>query len=68
MAKKKKSIDFNDKEIYFTIENDKYKVMRFYPSNMSVDVMRYQDEKKAGMTNIAFAHLPKSIKQIIKPK
>jgi len=68
MAKKKKSIDLNDREIFFEIEQERYKAVRFYPSNMTVDITRYIDGKKAGQKNIAFAHLPKNIKQIIKPK
>ena len=68
MAKKKKSIDFADKEIYFELEQERYRVMRFYPSNMTVDVTRYVEGKKSGQTNLAFAHLPKAVKQIIKPK
>ena len=68
MAKKKKSIDFAQQEIFFELEQERYKVMRFYPSNMTVDVTRYVDGKKSGQTNLAFAHLPKAIKQRIKPK
>jgi len=68
MAKKKKSIDFSDKEIYFKLQQEQYKVIRFYPSNMTVDVTRYIEGKKNGQTNLPFAHLPKSIKQLIKPK
>ena len=68
MAKKKKSVDFADKEIYFELEQERYRVMRFYPSNMTVDVTRYVDGKKSGQTNLPFAHLPKAIKQRIKPK
>ncbi len=68
MAKKKKSIDFSDQEIFFEMEQERYKVMRFHPSNMTVDVTRYIDGKKSGQTNVPFAHLPKAVKQIIKPK
>lgn len=68
MAKKKKSIDLQEKNIFFEIEQRRYKAMRFYPSNMTVDVTEYKDEKKNGQTNMAFAHLPKAAKQQIKPK
>ena len=68
MAKKKKSIDFSDKEIYFELEQERYKVIRFHPSNMTVDTIRYIADKKSGQINLPFAHLPKAIKQIIKPK
>ena len=68
MAKKKKSIDFSDQEIFFELEQERYKVMRFHPSSMTVDATRYVNGKKSGQINLPFAHLPKSIKQIIKPK
>ncbi len=68
MAKKKKSIDFSDKEIYFELEQERYKLIRFHPANMTVDATRYIDGKKSGQLNLPFAHLPKSIKQLIKPK
>ena len=68
MAKKKKSIDLAEQEIFFELKQEHYKVMRFHPSNMTVDVTRYIDGKKSGQSNIPFAHLPKAIKQIIKPK
>ena len=68
MAKKKKSIDLADKEIYFELEQERYRVMRFHPSNMTVDATRYVDGKKSGQRNFPFAHLPKAVKQLIKPK
>jgi len=63
MAKKKKSIDLSAKEIFFELEHQQVQVVRFYPSNMSVDI-----KKQKGITNLPFAHLPKTIKQQIKPK
>ncbi len=68
MAKKKKSVDLQEKEIFFEIEQKRYKAVRFYPSNMTVDVTEYVGERKNGQTNMAFAHLPKAAKQQIKPK
>ena len=68
MAKKKKSIDLAEKEIYFEMEQERYRVMRFHPSSMTVDVTRYVDGKKSGQINLPFAHLPKAVKQIVKPK
>ncbi len=68
MAKKKKSVDFTDKEIYFELDQERYRLIRFYPANMTVDVTRYVEGKKDGQTNLPFAHLPKTIKQLIKPK
>ena len=68
MAKKKKSVDFTDRELFFELQEERYKIIRFYPSNMTVDVTRYVDGKKNGQTNLPFAHLPKAVKQLIKPK
>lgn len=68
MAKRKKSIELSDKKIVFMIEKTSYKVVRYYPSAMSIDVM-VQDEnaKSLGMQNIPFAHIPREIKKLIKP-
>jgi len=63
MAKKKKSIDLTPKEIFFTLDDFEVQVVRFYPSNMTVDI-----KKQKGLENFPFAHLPKKIKQLIKPK
>ena len=68
MAKKKKSIGFAQQEIFFELEQERYKVIRFHPANMTVDVTRYIEGKKCGQVNLPFAHLPKAIKQRIKPK
>ena len=68
MAKKKKSIELSDKKIAFTIEKVSYKVIRYYPTAMSIDVMvTEEDGEKRGMQNIAFAHVPKEVKKLIKP-
>ena len=68
MAKKKKSVELTDKKISFTRENIYYKVIRFYPTAMSIDVM-VTDENgvKTGMQNIPYAHAPKDVKKLIKP-
>ena len=68
MAKKKKSIELSDKKISFTREGVSYKVIRFYPSAMSMDVMvEEEDGTKSGMQNIPYAHAPKDVKKLIKP-
>lgn len=67
MAKKKKSIELSDKKIEFTIENLHYKVIRFYPSSMDLDVIINDKNEKSGIQKFPFAHLPKSIKKLIKP-
>ena len=66
MAKKKKSVELSDKKISFEIENVLYKAIRFFPSQMSLDVMAFEDGVKQGMRNIPFAHLPKEAKKLIK--
>ncbi len=67
MAKKKKSVELSAHNIKFQIEKLSYKAIRFYPSQMTVDVMVYaEDNTKQGMQNIPFAHLPKEIKKLIK--
>ncbi len=67
MAKKKKSIELSDKKITFNILKVSYKVIRYYPSSLELDVMVYEDDVNLGMQKIAFAHIPKEIKKIIKP-
>jgi hypothetical protein len=66
--KKKKSVELSDKNITFKIEKLSYKAIRYYPTAMSLDVMEYgEDNKKIGVKNLPFAHIPKEVKKIIKP-
>ena len=67
MAKKKKSVELSSQNITFEIETRSYKVIRFYPSQMTLDVMVFDDGVKQGQQNIPFAHIPKEIKKLIKP-
>ncbi|SMP87345.1 hypothetical protein SAMN06313486_10533 [Epsilonproteobacteria bacterium SCGC AD-308-P11] len=67
MAKKKKSVELSDKNISFNIKDLTYKVIRYYPTSMTLDVMVFEKEVKQGMQTLAFAHIPKEIKKIIKP-
>lgn len=67
MAKDKKSIDLLEKKISFMMERDLYKVIRFYPIKMTLDVMVYEGGMQAGIKTLPFAHLPREIKKIIKP-
>lgn len=68
MAKKKKSIELSSKKIAFTLEKVTYKVIRYYPTAMTLDVMVTDaNGVKSGMKNIAFAHIPKEIKKLVKP-
>ena len=66
MAKNKKSVELSDKKISFEIERVLYKVIRFFPSQMTLDVMVYEDGVKVGMRNVPFAHLTKEAKKQIK--
>jgi hypothetical protein len=68
MAKKKKSIEFSSENILFEIATFKYKLIRFHPSSMTVDVKVVGDAEKKGIEQIAFAHLPRDIKQKLKPQ
>ncbi len=66
--KKKKSIELSDKKINFIVEKISYKAIRYYPTAMSLDVMATDENgNKLGMQNLAFAHIPKEIKKIVKP-
>lgn len=68
MAKKKKSIELSDRKISFEREKIHYKIIRYYPTAMSIDAMVTDEHgQKQGMQNIPFAHLPKEMKKIIKP-
>jgi hypothetical protein len=66
MAKKKKSIELSDRNLTCNVNEINYKLIRFYPSAMSVDVKEIGTDAKKGMQNIPFAHLPKETKKLIK--
>lgn len=67
MAKNKKNIDLQEMEILFNLDRDLYKVIRFSPSKMMVDVLLFENRTKGVLKTLPFAHLPKEIKKIIKP-
>ncbi|MEA1955511.1 MAG: hypothetical protein U9N02_03350 [Campylobacterota bacterium] len=68
MAKKKKTIELSQKNITYEIDKQSYKIIRFMPLSMTVDIMVSNDGiLEKGIQNIPFAHLPKSIKKIVKP-
>ena len=67
MAKKKKSIELTQKKLSFVDKGITYKLIRFKPENMTVDVVRYEGEKRLDSFNIPFAHLPRELKKIVKP-
>jgi hypothetical protein len=67
MAKEKKSIDLSALNISFVVQKSTFKVLRFHPAKMTVDVMVYENGTKEEIKMFPFAHLPKEIKKIIKP-
>ncbi len=68
MAKKKKSVELSDKKIKFTVDKRLFKAIRYYPTAMTLDVMAFDENgEKLGMQNLAFAHIPKEIKKLVKP-
>ncbi|MEA3372061.1 MAG: hypothetical protein U9Q62_00080 [Campylobacterota bacterium] len=67
MAKKKRAIELSDKNIEYDTEEGRVKVIRFNPNNQSVDVNLYVKEEKVKSVSIAFAHLPKPIKKLVRP-
>jgi hypothetical protein len=67
MAKKKKAVDLRSKNLEFTQNSITYKLLRFKAEDMTLDVIRYEEGRKIDEYNIPFAHLPKSMKKIIKP-
>jgi len=67
MAKKKKNIELADKGIEFEVEKVLYKVLRYDAQSQNIEVLAFEDGKKQGIQKIPFAHIPRSIKQKIKP-
>lgn len=66
--KQKKSVELSDKKISFNIEKRFFKAIRYYPTAMNLDTMEFdEDGKKVGVVNLAFAHIPKEVKKMIKP-
>lgn len=66
MAKKKKSIDYSAENILFILDQKEEKLMRFMPDIQAVELKCMEPGSK-GTHEVAFAHLPKEIKQLIKP-
>lgn len=67
MAKKRKNIELADKEIEFEVDKVLYKVLRYNAQSQNIEVLAFEDGKKLGVQKIPFAHIPRSIKQKIKP-
>ena len=66
MGKKKKSLDFSDQEIIFKMKEQKMKVLSLNQNSMDVEVIIFEGKKKK-VSKMAFAHLPKDIKKLLRP-
>jgi len=67
MAKEKKGSDLSQSDLYFTVQKSNYKVSRFYPQTMLVDVDVFENGIKIEQKRVPFAQLPREIKKRIKP-
>jgi len=67
MAKKKKAVELTQQKLSFTERGITYRLIRFKPENMTVDVIRYEGDKRLDSYNIPFAHLPRELKRVVKP-
>jgi len=64
--KKKACINLSEKNIFFEQEGVKKKVILFDPNKMSVELSVREEGKQRVVQILPFAHLPKSIKKLIK--
>lgn len=64
---KKPLIDLKSKNISYEENNQTYKLLLFKKTNMTLEVAISEGGKFIQNRTIAFAHLPKNIKSIIKP-
>lgn len=66
MAKKKEKIDLQKRNLIFTLQNIEYKLLRFCPNKMVIEISPTTPRADA-LSEIPFAHLSKELKKIIKP-
>ncbi len=66
MAKKKKSVDYSAQNIVFTLDQKQEKLMRYMPEIQAVE-LKCMEAGSKGTHEVTFAHLPKEIKQLVKP-
>ncbi len=64
---KKPIIDLRQKNISYKDGNQTIKLKYFNKSNMTVEISIFENNKHIKDSSIVFAHLPRSIKSIIKP-
>ncbi len=71
MAKKKPTFDFSNENIIFKLKEQKIKVLSLSQESMNVEVIIMEDVKNEGIkkkvSKMAFAHLPKEIKKLLRP-
>lgn len=64
---KKPNIDLTSKNITYEQDGQIIKLQLFKKSNMTLEVSKFENGKFIEKSIIAFAHLPKNIKSLIKP-
>ncbi len=71
MAKKKPTLDFSNDDIRFKLKEQEMKVLSLNQESMNVEVIIMEDAKNNGIkkrvSKMAFAHLPKEIKKLLRP-
>lgn len=67
MAKKQEIINFKSQNITYEEKQIKYQVLNLRKPKMVVELASYSNDKFIENKIIPFAHLPKSIKAIVKP-
>ena len=66
MAKKKPTLDFSEQDISFKLKEQNIKVLSLNQNTMNVEVLIIEDHNKK-VSKMAFAHLPKEIKKLLRP-
>ena len=66
MAKRKETIDLRPKNLHFILQNIEYKLLRFCPDKMTIQ-LQSTTQREDAINEIPFAHLSKDLKKIIKP-
>lgn len=64
---KKPYIDLRSKNISYEENNQTIKLLSFKKTNMTLEVAIFEGGKFLKNSTIVFAHLPRSVKSIIKP-
>ncbi len=67
MAKKAKVIDLKSKGLEFEQNGFSHKLLSFKVNEQNLEVATYEDGKFIKNETIAFAHIPKNLKRLVKP-